>query len=310
MSLLLIAAIRAGTWNAETFIIIFGSWLPAMGVVAYRILPARRPRLSKTRAADDFLVATTLLFGFAAILDGVIGWGSSGPPDFMNHERAFVAILCLLMPLRRAQTAARLVVSIGLVLAMVRYPSATTLAAVVCAVITLLVLRLKSRARTIAAIVLGGGLALLLVPLADALLADYYDAVGRTDNSATRLVLWAQGLAVLSGDPVGGGWASAPITGWANVAGIVQPVPFHNSALTIAVAGGLVALGLTGFLLAAVLFNGVWSVQSAPDFARVWVPTLTAAIVCATVNPVLERPGTAIPFYTVVFVNMFVHRGK
>lgn len=292
-----LVALTSGTWAPDTLVILAGAGALLVAPAAYYALPARVGW--RERASKIFTIAV-VTFVMAALLNAVLTpWGEQA--NLLGHEKAFLAVLVLSLPNTGVSIFCKVATLLGLLVAFAKYPSATVGFVVLVAGICFWLLKAKNRASlTLRFLLLSTCTGLLLGNSSD-LIGRFYDAMGRGDNTDTRLGLWDQAMSTVSKSPIVGSAASEPITGLANIRGIVQPVPFHNSFLSLAVSGGLVALVLFLLLIFAVVANSMPLDDARLAHARLWFPTLAAGLVTMSVNPVLEKLGNAIPIYALFF---------
>ncbi|WP_427006381.1 hypothetical protein [Pseudarthrobacter sp. H2] len=289
-------ALMSGNWEPDGLVILAGALPLAAAPAAYFALPARPKWGSLTSKA---LQIATLIFGVTALLDAALTpWGEQ--PTLLGHEKAFLAIVVMGMPKTRRSAVYKAITLTALIVAFIKYPSATVGFVVIVSMVCFWLLQAKTNtSRNIRTIGLIGCFGVIAVKSND-WIAKFYAVMGRGDNTETRLGLWDQAIASVVANPVVGSAASEPITGLANIRGVIQPVPFHNSFLTLAVSCGLVAVGLLA-LSTILLFATCLS----PDLgmrrrAGLWLPALLGGLVTMSVNPVLDSLGTALPFYALM----------
>jgi len=221
-------------------------------------------------------------------------------PVLLGHEKAYLAVVALAVPKFRGSALMKVIVIAALAIAFMKYPSATVgFVAIVACVCVWLIFAETRTSLIIRATGLVVCFAVISYNAAD-WVARFYSAAGRVDNTSTRLGLWDQALVTISKNPITGSTASEPITGLANIRGIIQPVPFHNSFLTLAFCCGVVAVVLFGILLIALLIACLSSHLAQRRAAVIWLPALFAGVITMSVNPVLERLGTALPLYALI----------
>lgn len=303
--LLTFIAIDSASWAPNTFVITYGAAVLLVAVIV-RSPAVRAPAASSGRPAQA-LVFGALLFALVSIIQGldtIDGAWTQG----LNHERMFIAVLCFTLPLGRHSMFVRVLVALAVAVSIFRYPSATTFVALLAAALTAMVLRGARRLWAVLALLLGVVAMLVALPIVNDLLRFFYATIGRVDNSSTRRHLWSQANRILADNPVLGGAMSEPITGMAHINGITQPVPFHNTLLTLGVAGGYVAMVLFGLLVLLLLGRGLFGSERNLGHAKLWVPSFVAAVVCISVNPVLEKLDTVLVFYALVVCGLLTVR--
>lgn len=301
VSVISVGAITRGMWEQDTFIIFFGALLLGLAPLA---MASTRPAHKPSESSTLILKLSTVAFGIVALgvevatIVGLEGFGR------FSHERVYVALFVLSLSRAANTKSISVLIWAGLVLSFVRYPSATTLLALVVFVLLRAALRINLRRLWVIAGAIIASMAFVLVINGRSLLNEFYLLVGRTDNSGTREYLWAQAETVLAQSPWFGGAASVSITGLANVNGVVQPVPYHNSMLTVGVVAGWPAVALLCALLLIVILGEVFSRKGSLASQSVWLPALAASVVSLAFNPVLEKPGLALIFYTLLALSL------
>lgn len=289
-------AILTKHWAPDSFVILAGVVALVIAPIAYYALPARPTRYG---SAYQFFIWATYCFAFAALVDSVLT-PAGFQPVLLGHEKAYLAVIALAAPKFRGSLLMKAIVVIALSIAFIKYPSATVAFVGLVAGICVWLLSARSRGSLI---LRSGGLVLCFTVIslnASTWVTQFYSATGRVDNTTTRLGLWDQALATIGKNPITGAAASERITGLANIRGIIQPVPFHNSFLTLAFCAGVVAVVLFGVLLIAALLGCMSSSPRQLKAARIWMPALFAGVITMSVNPVLERLGTALPLYALI----------
>lgn len=289
-------AILTGNWAADSLVILAGVLAILLSTIAYFALPARakwRPPIER------YYGFATFVFAFAALIDAFFT-PADMQPILLGHEKAFLAVVALAAPKFRGSMLMKLVVVVALAIAFTKYPSATVgfvaIVALVCVWLLFAETRTSLIVRATGLIVCFGVISFK----ATEWVAWFYSATGRVDNTNTRLGLWDQALATIYKSPISGSTASESITGLANIRGVIQPVPFHNSFLTLAFCCGVVSVVLFGVLLIAVLLACLSSHPPQRHASVIWLPALFAGVITMSVNPVLERLGTALPLYALI----------
>lgn len=300
MLLLAIRAIVSATWHVNTLIIIFGACILLAAPVLLRLAPAAVPRVEGRPWSDNARSLAAAIFAAIGIVNGLSTLGIDSPTVGLNHESMFVAVWCLCLPIRRGAKSIKFAICVAIVISLIRYPAATSILALAAAILIAVALRSQRRMAGLLLVAASGLIAIYILPRLEEGLAAFYGSVGRTDNSGTREFLWSQAQSIIALDPLAGGAASASIAGLANIRGIIQPVPFHNTLLTLGVVGGFVAIGLFILLLVVTLGYATFSAGAERTYVRTWAPALLAAAVCLSVNPVLESLGTAAAFYVLI----------
>lgn len=289
-------AILTKTWTADS-LVLFAGVIPVLAApVAYIALP---PRPQWSRTSWRYCYGSILIFVLASLLDAVLT-PAGEQPQLLGHEKAFLAVLVFALPNFKGLRLAKVVTVCAVIIAFVKYPSATVGFAAIVAFVGFLLIDAKTRP----SVYLRGSVLVLCFAVialnASDWLTKFYLLMGRGDNTNTRLGLWEQALTTVRESPMVGSAASEPITGLANIRGFIQPVPFHNSFLTLAACCGLVAV----ILFCVVILSLGWAVFSlnptVRNGTRLWLPALLAGVITMSVNPVLEELGTALPFYALV----------
>lgn len=293
------AAFVLGRFDASTTVLL----VPAIVTISYFAgldgrLASRRLRDRLQNSASDAQLnwrrifdAVAFVYAAAALTDAMLA-PSGQPPEFVNHEHLFV-LAYLYVFADRYGLPTRLMIGGAVAISTFKYPTATLL--VLAFTTALLVTVYLCCGRTIPRLTIVGVIAIVLglsTRVGNEILENFYARVGRTDNSETRLGLWQAAISQIERSPVFGDSASRPLTAIANIDGKLQPVPVHNSILTLALYGGVLAAGIFSTLLLYALWRSV------PIDRMSSGSLLRMVIVCALIptlifNPVLEKLGTA-----------------
>ncbi|WP_460772519.1 O-antigen ligase family protein [Microbacterium sp. GXF7504] len=295
---LVIIAIDAGRFAQDTFIIVYGAGLLVLlefSYVALRARPNRRKEVAWVPLAAG-------LFGTVTLIDGVLTLSGGSPNTGLSHERIFLAIWAFTLVPERRWRLVRVLLVAAMALSLLRYASATSVIAIGTAFFVALLLKSRNRFRATTLLIVSIAVMMVALPSLSRLVDDFYVRFGRVNNTTTREGLWRQASDILEANPFFGGRAQASITGLANIDGRIQLVPFHNTLLTVGTVGGWIAVGLLVLLIAIALFRGLLAVGSERQRAATWLPALASGLACISVNPVLEKPGTAVAFYVLIFV--------
>ena len=289
-------AILTNAWAPDSFVLLAGVIALLVAPVAYFALP---PRPSWQVSIERFYRFALCAFALTALIDAY-QTPAGMQPVLLGHEKAYLAVIVLAAPKFRGSQLVKFVVVVALGVAFIKYPSATVgfvaIVSLVCVWLLVARNRTSQNLRAAGLIVSFG----LISYNASDWVAQFYAATGRVDNTNTRLGLWDQALSTITTNPLTGSTASESITGLANIRGIIQPVPFHNSFLTLAFCCGVVAVILFGLVLLAIVTSCLSSSLDNRKAAILWLPALLAGVVTMSVNPVLEKLGTALPLYALI----------
>lgn len=301
--LLAVRALAMDTWQNSTAVLLAP---PLVILAAGFLMNSRWPALPRK---DPGWVAyapyaAAFAFGILGLLDA-LNAPFGRPLTLLNHEKTFIAVYVLLMPRLRGSWLVKLVMAAGLTLSLHKYPAATTYIAVVLVLAAVLMLRM-SRNPALLSVLAAGWLAILgFTGFLGEGLDSFYDAIGRGDNTATRLSLWNQAWSDVRQNPLAGGAMEERITGTGRIDGTLKPVPFHNSYLTLMVGGGFVALLLFSSFIAVVVFKALGESRAfRAQYAVQWLPALLAALTSMTVNPIVDQLGSAVFFYVLLAVGL------
>lgn len=298
-------AVMEGAWARNTLVVVAvpiligaAGWLSLL-----RFGRGRRVSLSRTVARAPYAAAG--LFASLSLVEVLI-LNPSGPFELLSHEKTFVAIYVLCMPPRRGVRVLKIAMIAGLMTSLVAYPSATTVATVLAAAaISWLIRKDRLSAATMSWLCTVLIIGFLFIQNAESALRKFYSAVGRTDNTQTRLFLWQQVIPYIEEHPFVGGAAKVSITALANINGISRPTPLHNSFLTLLLVGGGVAILLL-MLLVFMLTTTAVSRSTRPSSGRTnqWLPPLVAGFGAFAVNPVIDNLASSL-FFTVLILMGF-----
>ncbi|MFJ6346472.1 O-antigen ligase family protein [Pseudarthrobacter oxydans] len=289
-------AILTNAWAPDSFVLLAGVIALLVAPIAYFALP---PRPSWQVSIERFYRFALCAFAITALIDAYLT-PAGMQPVLLGHEKAYLAVIVLAAPKFRGSQLIKLVVIVALGVAFIKYPSATVgfvaIVSLVCVWLLVARNRISQNLRAAGLIVSFG----VISYNASDWVAQFYAATGRVDNTNTRLGLWDQALSTITKNPLTGSTASESITGLANIRGIIQPVPFHNSFLTLAFCCGVVAVILFGLILLAIVTSCLSSSLNNRKAAILWLPALLAGVITMSVNPVLEKLGTALPLYALI----------
>lgn len=205
----------------------------------------------------------------------------------------------------------------------VTYPSATFAIVMVVGAVTVFVtrpdgshLRMGIAAVTAVVIIV---VALFSVSSTVHLADSYFSAVGKRNNTNTRLALWNAGLVKFTSSPVYGDFFSGETT--VLVArrpggGALFKNPYNNDYLLFAASGGSICLGL---LLAWILLVEVDSIKryrrfiaagdhSRAALLRVLLVTFNAWLTAAAFNPLFQGMGRSVTLFAIYGLMMLLGR--
>ncbi|WP_147294417.1 O-antigen ligase [Arthrobacter sp. RT-1] len=304
---LAIRALSMGTWANSTTVLI----VPPLIILAASLLinsgwsaNSRWPAVPRTNPTwiSYAPYAAALVFGGLSLID-TINAPFGRPLNLLNHEKTFIAVYILLMPRYKGSLPVKVVVGAASVLSLYKYPAATTVIALVLALGALVLLRISRNPRPWSLLAFSLFFVFVITGVLKELLDSFYKTIGRGDNNETRLSLWDQAWSLIQPDPLAGGAMELRITGVGRIDGVLQLVPFHNSYLTLMAAGGLVALVLFSAFITAVFFRTLKRPRPfRTRYAAQWLPAILAALVSMTVNPVLDKLGSAVFVYVLLAV--------
>jgi hypothetical protein len=169
-----------------------------------------------------------------------------------THEKAAIAFMAFHILRRRANGMLQLGAALMMLIIFANYPAGTYLYAFGGYLVVVFLVRFKEKpARLLVAglcalgvfmvsFVLGGG---------GSFEQHYYNAVGKTDNTSTREVLWSAAMKQIEAHPMFGSYFHGEASVHVVANNLLPLVPPHNDYLNIALLGGWVALAL--FVLVA-----------------------------------------------------------
>lgn len=298
---LAVHALAINTWANSTTVLI----LPPLIVLAASLLISSGwPAAHRPDPAWIIYLpyAAALVFAALSFIDA-LGAPFGRPLHLLNHEKTFVGVFILLMPRAKGALPVKLVTGAAMVLSLYKYPAATTLIALALALAAVILLRVVPNPVPWA---VGGVTALLALGFTGLLykgLAAFYSAIGRGDNNDTRFSLWNQAWPYLAQNPLAGSAMEERITGVGRIDGVLRMVPYHNSYLTLMVAGGLLAIVFFSLFILAVFLDTLKRPRSfRSGQATQWLPAILAALISMTVNPIIDELGSATFFYVLLAV--------
>jgi hypothetical protein len=200
----------------------------------------------------------------------------------------------------------------ALIAIFVKEPFATFVVVLAAVALTNAVLSMRSRALkatalTLLVVTVLFGFSLALRPSQDSLVAQYFKAVGKADNTPFRTALFTKGIEEVEKHPVLGTSFTGEIAIRTNFPGVARFAPAHNDFLQLAMAGGLAALAL--YLVwvgatnrAAQRSYHLLVARDQPEAARLLRVLMTgfnAFLFSSLVNPLLAGVGTAVMFFLI-----------
>jgi O-antigen ligase len=235
--------------------------------------------------------------------------------NYRNATSMFAALgfASILLTQRRSRLVAFLLL---LALAFLFYPSATLMLVVVTTFVTFFITRPRgsnTRAYLVGIFLVSVLVAGLLnfnssIQLAD----DYFLAVGKTNNTNTRLALWAVGIEKFERSPFVGdafsGETTAEVARRITGGGAHLDAPYHNDYVLFLASGGLLGLGLLigWFVVTEVTilqrYRGFLAAgqEKRARFLRALLAGYNAWFIAATFNPLFSgasRTMTLFSFY-------------
>jgi O-antigen ligase len=298
---LAVHALAMNSWANSTTVLL----LPPLIVLAASILV--NSGWPATRRPDPAWIAyvpyaAALVFGGLSLLDALDA-PFGRPLHLLNHEKTFIALFILLMPPVKGGRPVKLLTAVAMVVSLYKYPAATTLIAIGLAAGAVVLLRLVPNPRPWVLLAVTVLPVLAFTGLLYKGLETFYHAIGRGDNNETRLSLWGQAWPYLAQNPFAGSAMEERITGVGRIDGVLRMVPFHNSYLTLMVAGGFIAITFFALFILAVLLEALKKPRPfRSGQATQWLPPILAALVSMTVNPIIDELGSATFFYIMLAV--------
>lgn len=289
-------ALITATWSNDTGVYL----IPGLLLVALPLIAdvPRRSQVGKT--LELFFALAVLCFCGAAVAD-IFATPQGNPPYVLSHERFFLAVLVVSLPRFRFSRITKIAVCATAVYSFVHYPSATvvTVALTVAGFLAINRLKVSPFKKIFAILMIVAGV--VLVSTNQNVREAFYAAFGRVDNTETRFLLWSQATDILADSPLWGGAGSIPITATAYINGTFQPVPLHNSILSMTVVSGFIAVFLFLGSLMVLTFQSLDRVNfTSRSQASYFIPTVVAAFVSLSVNPSLDSLAESVSFYAIL----------
>ncbi|UEL27783.1 O-antigen ligase family protein [Pseudarthrobacter sp. L1SW] len=301
---LVCAAAVEGAWSTDTLVVAAVPLLiGAMGVM--QLLRLGDGKRVSSIGAETVAYIGAGLFALLCLIE-VLMTNKTGPLVLLSHEKAFIAIFIFCMPRRKGASGVKFLMAAAMVGSLIAYPSATTVATLFSAALIFLLVRKRRSGFEVSVVVFGVPLiAFALMEPLERALSGFYSAVGRTDNTQTRLFLWKQAVPYIQEDPLVGGAARVSITALANINGVFRPTPLHNSFLTLGLVGGAISVVLLCVLLVTMVGTAMQlSDPTSQVFVQQWMPALVAGLTTFAVNPVIDSLGSALFFYAIICVGL------
>jgi hypothetical protein len=225
----------------------------------------------------------------------------------VNLENAFVLMGLLALALARRKALSSVVFVAALVGSFIAYPAATYLLAALGSFAWFAFAR-PGRLISKFVVIVGACAGIIASSFFFSALSDYFQAVGKKNNTAPRSELLHLGLDRAKDHPWLGNKLSGIVTVEDNLRGQVIAVPVHNDYVALAIAGGIV-------FLAVVLLYLLYGLRAArrvdlaaletdtPCFlGRYCGVTVTAGLITMLFNPVLENLGSTALIYFLVLL--------
>lgn len=140
----------------------------------------------------------------------------------------------------------------------------------------------------------------------------YFAAVGKQDNTVTRLALWQAGIDGIADSPIFGSGFSGELVVSVNVEGSPFKAPLHNDYLLIGIGGGLLALLLfLGWVVATnvAAVRRYWGFVQAGETShahllRALLVGYNAWLATAMFNPLFQNAGSSLVLFTLYALMM------
>jgi O-antigen ligase len=164
-----------------------------------------------------------------------------------THEKAAIAFMAFHLLRRRSNRLLQLSAALMMLVIFANYPAGTYLYAFAAYLALLLLIKVKEKpAKLLVASIaaLGVVMAVFVLGGGGSVEQHYYEAVGKTDNTSTREVLWQAAMHDISQHPWFGSYFSGEASVRVSVGNLSPMVPPHNDYLNIALLGGWVGLAL------------------------------------------------------------------
>ncbi len=164
-----------------------------------------------------------------------------------THEKAAIAFMAFHLLRRRSNRLLQLSAALMMLVIFANYPAGTYLYAFAAYLAVLLLIKVKEKpAKLLVASIaaLGVLMAVFVLGGGGSVEQHYYEAVGKTDNTSTREVLWRAAMQDISHHPWFGSYFSGEASVRVSVGNLSPMVPPHNDYLNIALLGGWVGLAL------------------------------------------------------------------
>ena len=236
------------------------------------------------------------LIGVAYLRPDVVSVG------VINHEKSFVVLGALGFALVGRSVAAGVAAIAATVFAFVEYPAATygLVAAAAAVGLVAFVPRYRTPAGPVAVSVVIAVSTMLAAFNIEPLLGlrgEYFESVGKIDNSTTRLQIYGEVFRTAK-DPWFGSLFTNDVTVQAKLSGALRVVPAHSDVLTMYLGGGLVA----AVVFVSIFASATYAVMRARESitgeryaaAAVMITIALGGLAGGLVNPVLLNPTTSV----------------
>ncbi|MEH3154982.1 MAG: hypothetical protein PGN29_06405 [Gordonia paraffinivorans] len=249
-----------------------------------------------SRWASLGCTAVVALIGFAYLRPDVVSVG------VINHEKSFLVLGAIGFALVGRSVLAGSAAIVATVFAFLEYPAATYGLVAAAAVIGLIafVPRYRTPAGPVAVSVAITAATLLTAFNIEPLLGlrgQYFQTVGKVDNSTTRLQIYGDVFRAVR-DPWFGSLFTNDVTVQAKLNGSLRVVPAHSDVLTMYLGGGLVAAVVFVMIFASATYAVMRARASLTGeqyaAAAVMITVALGGLAGGLVNPVLLNPTTSV----------------
>jgi O-antigen ligase len=164
-----------------------------------------------------------------------------------THEKAAIAFMAFHLLRRRANWILQLGAAMLMLIIFANYPAGTYLYAFGGYLVVMLLVRFKKKPARVLVV----GMSALTASMVSFVLGGggsfeqhYYNAVGKTDNTSTRQILWSAAMQQIKQHPWFGSYFHGEASVHVEANNLLPLVPPHNDYLNIALLGGWVALAI------------------------------------------------------------------
>lgn len=236
-----------------------------------------------------------LMIGVAYTYPGLV------TPLVFNHEKILLCVVAIGFGIASRSLGVVLAGGLATIFAFLQYPAATYGLVVIAAVVTLAIMGPRFSKSTQLVLCSTFVVVFLLTAFNIERVLKYspayFDVLGKTDNSSTRMTIYQSVFATVK-DPFISSLFTERLSIQTNIEGKMKLVPAHSDVLTLYVGGGIIAAVLLVSIFGAATYSVARSRRRLTGeryaCAVVLVTAANSALFSGLVNPILLNPTTSV----------------